>query len=188
MEGMRKSSEVSFVSSNPHKYREARAILEPLGISLRFQRMTLQEIQSDSLKKIAECKARDAFARCRKPILVEDDGLFIDALGGFPGPYSSYVFDTIGNKGILQLVSSKRKARFVSMITYCDDTVLKTFKGKLDGTISKSEKGKGWGYDPIFIPDKSQKTFAETDKNEISHRYMALKRFASWHRRQYTGR
>jgi XTP/dITP diphosphohydrolase len=97
--------------------------------------------------------------------------------------YSSYVFKTIGNKGILNLLKNNRKAKFVSIITYCDKTILESFDGKLNGTISKSQKGKGWGYDPIFIPKNSNKTFAENNrnKNELSHRYKALKKFSNWY-------
>ncbi len=103
-------------------------------------------------------------------------------MNGFPGPYSSYVFKTIGNKGILKLVPSKRKAKFVSIITYCDKKTLESFDAKIDGTISKSQKGKGWGYDPIFVPKNSRKTFAEIDgKNELSHRFKALKKFSNWY-------
>ncbi|KFM17399.1 dITP-XTP pyrophosphatase protein [Marine Group I thaumarchaeote SCGC AAA799-P11] len=114
-----------------------------------------------------------------------------DSLKGFPGPYSSYVFKTIGNKGILKLVPSKRKAKFVSIITYCDKKILESFNAKLDGTISKSQKGKGWGYDPIFIPKNSRKTFAEVDhKNKLSHRFKALKKFSNWylHKLESNGR
>ena len=71
----------------------------------------------------------------------------------------------------MKLLSSKRNAKFVSIITYCDKKTLKVFDAKLDGTISKSQKGKGWGYDPIFIPKNSKKTFAQMiDKNKNSHR------------------
>ncbi len=188
---MRKSFDLYFVSSNSHKYKESKIILNSFGISLGFVKLTLEEIQSSSLKEIAEKKAQDAFSKCKKPIIVEDDGLFIDSLDGFPGPYSSYVFKTIGNNGILKLVSSKRNAKFVSIITYCDKKTLKTFDAKLDGIISKSQKGKGWGYDPIFIPKNSRKTFAQTtQKNELSHRFKALKKFSSWylHKLESNGR
>ncbi len=179
---MHKSFDLYFVSSNSHKYKEAKSILDSFGIRLGFFKLNLEEIQSNSLKEIAENKAKDAFSKCKKPIIIEDDGLFIDSLNGFPGPYSSYVFKTIGNKGILKLLSSKRNAKFVSIITYCDKKTLKTFDAKLDGTISKSQKGKGWGYDPIFVPKNSRKTFAETNqKNELSHRFKALKKFSSWY-------
>ena len=142
----------------------------------------VEEIQSDSLQEIAKHKAIQAFQKCKKPVIVEDDGLFIESLRGFPGPYSSYVFKTIGNKGILKLLKQNRKAKFVSIITYCDKTLLESFDGKLNGKISKTQKGKGWGYDPIFIPNNLKKTFAETNnKNELSHRYKSLKKFSKWY-------
>jgi len=179
---MQKLFDLFFVSSNKHKYQEAKKILDSFGIKLGFFKSDLEEIQSNSLKKIALTKARDAFSKYKKPVIIEDDGLFIDSLEGFPGPYSSYVFKTIGNKGILNLLKNNRKAKFVSIITYCDKTILQSFDAKLDGIISKSQKGKGWGYDPIFMPKNSKNTFAEmNNKNELSHRYKALKKFSSWY-------
>jgi len=180
--GMHKSFDLFFVSSNNHKYREAKKILDSFGINLGFLKSNLEEIQSNSLHDIAIAKGRDAFSKFKKPIIIEDDGLFINSLDGFPGPYSSYVFKTIGNKGILDLIKKNRKAKFVSIITYCDKTILESFDGKQNGTISKTQKGKGWGYDPIFIPNNFKKTFAElNNKNELSHRYKALKKFSKWY-------
>ncbi|MGY5150493.1 MAG: RdgB/HAM1 family non-canonical purine NTP pyrophosphatase [Candidatus Nitrosopumilus sp. bin_68KS] len=179
---MQKSFDLFFVSSNDHKYSEAKSILETFGIKLGFLKSELEELQSNSLDDIALRKAKDAFSKFKKPVIIEDDGLFINSLSGFPGPYSSYVFKTIGNDGILNLLKNNRKAKFVSIITYCDKTNLQSFNAKLDGTISKSIKGKGWGYDPIFIPKNSQKTFAEiNEKNKLSHRYKALKKFSNWY-------
>jgi len=179
---MPQSFDLFFVSSNNHKYKEAKNILQSFGINLGFFKYSLEEIQSHSLKEIASKKAEQAFQKCKKPIIIEDDGLFIDSLSGFPGPYSSYVFKTIGNKGILKLVSKNRKAKFVSIISFCDKKNLKSFEAKLDGTISKIQNGTGWGYDPIFIPKNSRKTFAQlNNKNELSHRYVALKKFSKWY-------
>ena len=179
---MQKSFDLYFVSSNNHKYQEAKIILDSFGIKLGFIKSTLEEIQSNSLKDIALYKAKDAFSKCKKPLIIEDDGIFIDSLNDFPGPYSSYVFKTIGNKGILNLLKQNRKAKFVSIIIYCDKHILQSFDAKIDGSISKSVKGKGWGYDPIFIPNNSQKTFAQlNNKNELSHRYKALKKFSKWY-------
>ena len=179
---MQQSFDLFFVSSNTDKYNEAKKILNFFGIDLGFLKYDLEEIQSNSLKDIALKKAKQAFLKCKKPVIIEDDGLFINSLDGFPGPYSSYVFKTIGNKGILNLLNYNRKANFVSIITYCDKKTLQSFYGKLDGTISKSQKGNGWGYDPIFIPKNIKKTFAELDnKNKLSHRYKALKKFSNWY-------
>ena len=179
---MRKSSELFFVSSNSHKYNEAKQITSSFGIQLDFFKLDLEEIQSSSLEDIAIKKAKDAFSKCKKPIIIEDAGLFIDSLEGFPGPYSSYVFKTIGNEGILNLVKYNRKAKFVSIVTFCDKTTLQSFVGELDGTISKSQNGEGWGYDPIFIPKNSKDTFAIiSNKNELSHRCKALEKFSNWY-------
>ena len=179
---MHKSFELYFVSSNNHKYQEAKTILDSFGIKLGFIKSTLEEIQSNSLKDIAISKANDAFSKYKKSLIIEDDGIFINSLNGFPGPYSSYVFKTIGNKGILNLLKQNRKAKFVSIITYCDKNILQSFDAKIDGSISKYVQGKGWGYDPIFIPNNLKKTFAElNNKNELSHRYKALKKFSKWY-------
>ena len=180
---MRKSSDLFFVSSNSHKYKEAKAILDSFGVNVGFLKSELQEIQSDALGDIALAKAQDAFSKFKKPVIVEDAGLFVDSLGGFPGPYSSYVFQRIGNDGILDLMNNKKRdAKFVSIITYCDKKVIWSFEGKINGTISKTKKGDGWGYDPIFIPKNAKNTFAKIDdKNKISHRYNALKKFSKWY-------
>ena len=122
------------------------------------------------------------------PVVVQT---FIDSLSGFPGPYSSYIFNTIGNNGILKLIGDNRDAQFVAIIAFCDSSNEPTlFESSVAGTISKNIRDGGWGYDPIFIPKNqnlpalppfSFKTYAELDdKNKLSHRYEALKKFASW--------
>jgi XTP/dITP diphosphohydrolase len=134
-------------------------------------------------------KSIDAFDMCKRPVLVEDAGIVIDALDGFPGPYSSFVFDTIGNKGILKLLNGKknRQAKFVSVMAYCDKKLQpKIFEGIVTGKISTKIVGKGWGYDPIFIPysnhnNTSKETYAiSSNKNKTSHRYKSLQKFAKW--------
>jgi len=166
---MQKSYDLFFTSSNRNKYLEAKKILENFDINLGFIKCDLQEIQNRSLKQIATHKAFDAFQQCKKPVIVEDDGLFIDKLNGFPGPFSSYVFQTIGNKGILQLIKKIRTAKFVSVIAYCDKKNKCTlFEASIDGNISKNILGAGWGYDPIFMPKNSKQTFADlSNKNEL---------------------
>ena len=80
------------------------------------------------------------------------------------------------------MIKNNRKTKFVSIITYCDKTFLEFFDEKQNGTIFKIQKGKGWGYDSIFIPNNSEKTFAElNNKNELSHRYKTLKKFSKWY-------
>jgi len=115
-------------------------------------------------------------------VIIEDSGLFIESLNGFPGPFSSYVFKTIGNSRILRLVGSNRRAYFQSVVAFCDNKYgVMLFDAKIEGKISKISTGRGWGYDPIFIPKGESKSYAIiSNKNEISHRYKALKKFSNW--------
>ena len=179
---MPQSFDLFFASSNIHKFNEAKKILDGFKINLGFFKCELEEIQSHSLIEIAKDKSKKAFKKCKKPVIVEDDGLFIDSLNGFPGPYSSYVFKTIGNKGILNLLKQNRKAKFISIISFHDKNNFESFESKVGGLISTKIIGDGWGYDPIFIPSKSKKTFAQLkNKNQISHRFKALKKFSNWY-------
>ena len=181
---MQQLSELFFASSNEHKFQEAERILANLGMQINLFKTTLEEIQSNNLNDIAEKKAIYAYDLIQKPVIIEDDGLFINALDGFPGPYSSYVYDTIGNKGIMNLLENSqiRDAKFVSIIAYCDsDCDVKLFESSIPGKISSIIEKGGWGYDPIFIPDGESKTYANvSDKDKFSHRSAALTKFSNW--------
>ena len=155
------------------------------SIAVDFSHTPLVEIQSDSLEEIAREKAKVAFSKVGRQVIVEDDGLFIDSLSGFPGQYSSFVLKTIGNDGILKLLagSTKRSAYFLSMIAFYDGRILSISEGRVNGRITDRITEGGWGYDPIFVPDGTDLTFAELDKskNEYSHRKRALEKFAHWY-------
>lgn len=187
-----KGRAVLFITGNFHKFSEVRSILNVRGIPVGMLRMKGVEIQSDDIREIAESSAVEAFNRCHLPLIVEDAGLFIDALGGFPGPYSAYVYKTIQNKGILKLMENiqNRKATFRSAIVYySQETGPLLFEGETEGKITLTERkgngNSGFGFDPIFQPVYSGKTFAEMtleEKNYSSHRAKAVSKFADWHR------
>ena len=185
MVGTQQLSELFFASSNENKFQEAERILTNLGVKVNFSKTTLEEIQSSSLSEIAEQKAISAYELIQKPVIIEDDGLFIDSLNGFPGPYSSYVYDTIGNKGIMNLLENSefKDAKFVSIIAYLGGSDgVKLFESSIPGKISSVIEKGGWGYDPIFIPDGESKTYANvSDKDKLSHRAASLKKFSSWY-------
>lgn len=174
-------SKIWFVSSNEHKFGEARRILGRMGMEISHHRASLPEVQSHSLEEIALAKAASARSLVGGAVLVEDDGLFIDSLKGFPGPYSSYVFDTIGNAGILALARGDRAASFRSVVAYADGSRTEAFRGEVRGRIADAIRGSGWGYDPVFIPDGAGGTFAQIDKDRLSHRGEALEAFARWY-------
>ena len=178
---------IDFVSSNDYKFREIKLVLMEFNISAIRRKADLKEIQSLDLEDIAREKAFSAHKIVKNSIIVEDAGLFIDALGGFPGPYSSFVQQTIGCKGILTLLRNKlrRKATFKSALVCADrNGKLQTFLGDVSGTISQGLRGDhGFGFDPIFIPDGHQDTYAlmvDAEKNRISHRAIATRKFAEW--------
>ncbi len=178
-----------FVTSNIHKFHEARRVLSEYKIATAKLRVGAVEIQDDSLENIAEASVLDAVKNCGLPIFVEDAGLFIEALKGFPGPYSKYVYNTVGVKGILKLMKNieNRSAHFQSVIAFSSpDEQPICFRGNVDGKISLQERGtSGFGYDPIFEPTEGDgRTFAEmtlNEKNGYSHRAEALRKFAEWY-------
>lgn len=183
---------IFFATNNLNKFNEARKVLAEYKIAVGMLRVKGFEIQSESLEEIASASAEEAFNKCNLPIIVEDAGLFIEALKGFPGPYAAYAYKTIGNVGLLQLMSSvkKRKAKFESAVAYCSARLdsATCFKGEAIGKITsrehKNDANTGFGFDPIFRPTKSNKTFAEMsikEKNNYSHRALAMRRFAEWY-------
>lgn len=180
---------VFFVTSNVHKFNEARRMLAEHKVATALLKVKKVEVQDDNVENIAKASALDAVKKCKLPIIVEDAGLFVEALNGFPGPYSSYVYRTIGTKGILKLMENveKRDAYFQSVVAFCSPEELpKFFHGKVEGRISLEERGSsGFGFDPIFEPSaSSNKTFAEmvmTEKNKYSHRAQALQKFVRWY-------
>jgi len=184
--------EIFFATSNKNKYLEAKAILENFNIKVRWLKGKYPEIQAERLEEIAAFTAKWVAEKTNKMVFVEDAGLFIKILNGFPGPYSSYVYRTIGNVGILKLLEgeTKREAFFTSVVAYCKPSSEPvTFTGKVHGIISYEIRGnKGWGFDPIFIPKEGKgKTYAEMgpeNKNKISHRRKALEKFGSWFSKQ----
>jgi len=185
---------IFFATNNINKFNEARKVLAEHKIAVGMLRVKALEIQSESLKEIAETSVLQAFEKCHLPIIVEDAGLFIDALNGFPGPYAAYVYRTIGNRGLLKLMADNedRKAKFRSVVAYYSAELKSPicFIGEVKGEVIRKEKrGKGksgFGFDPIFKPEDSNETFAEmttVEKNKYSHRAHALQKFAEWYKK-----
>ena len=184
---------VFFATNNVNKFNEAREVLARRRISVGMLRIKSLEIQSESLEEIAQASVTEAFERYRLPMVVEDAGLFVDALNGFPGPYAAYTYKTIGNKGLLKLMETadNRKARFKSVVAFFSSQLKSPtcFEGMVKGEIIRKERRAsnemGFGFDPIFKPDNSDKTFAQmnvVEKCMRSHRGVAFRKFAEWYK------
>jgi len=151
------------------------------GYELEHIKTPYPEFQAESLEITIIPGLQWAVSRFGRPVMIDDSGLFVDALKGFPGVYSSYVFRTVGCDGVLSLMKGvkDRSARFECCIGFMlpgkDPFVAKAIA---KGSISMKKVGTGgFGYDPIFIPDGYQKTYAQIEieeKNKISHRGKAI--------------
>ena len=181
-------SSLYFVTNNKHKLTEAENILNNFNIKLKLKPLEAEkiEIQADKLEDVVEFAADRLKKMGYCDFFIEDAGLFIPALNGFPGPYSNYVYRTIGCQGVLKLMEGvrERKAYFSSAIALCHKGEIKLFIGDVWGKISMGMRGeKGFGFDPIFIPEGEERTFAEMDleeKNKLSHRGRALENMARY--------
>jgi XTP/dITP diphosphohydrolase len=185
------SSSLSFVTSNPHKFEEAVFCAQPFNFSLNHLKQKYSEVQADSLEEVAMFSALNLLGTIDPPFFLEDAGLFIPKLNDFPGPYSSYILQTLGYEGVLTLLSSfpnqsDRQAYFLSVVAFVSDEGVRLFKGRVDGFISfdARSKGHGFGFDPIFVPNETPDfTFAElnsSEKNNLSHRFKSLSSLFSY--------
>ncbi|HEV8360778.1 MAG TPA: XTP/dITP diphosphatase [Candidatus Thermoplasmatota archaeon] len=179
---------LAFVTGNAHKAREAQAALKPLGIDVAQRAIPHPEIQADTLEEVARERARFLQGHLDEPFIVDDAGLFVDALNGFPGVYSAYVNKTLGWQGVLKLLEGQpnRAARFEAVIAYMEPSLASPFlhKGVCAGRIVEAARGaQGFGFDPIFAAEDHDRTFAELtidEKTNLSHRGRALAALARW--------
>ncbi len=182
---------VYFATGNHHKFNEAKQVLAEFNIATAMLKIKVSEIQDDDIENIAKASAIEAAQRSGLPVIVEDAGLFIEALNGFPGSYSKYVYNTIGLAGALTLLanSQNRKACFKSVVAFSNpEGEVECFLGVVEGKITDEIRGTGgFGFDPVFEPkEKPGKTFSEMsvdEKNSISHRARALSDFAKWYQK-----
>jgi len=187
------------MTGNRGKVAEAKHALQPLGfdvVQLQVEGVEISEPQADDLEEVARSKIEQAIPHLPSPddaLLVEDAGLFVDALHGFPGVYSAYALKTIGFNGLLNLLqdTTQRTGSFHAVAALWLDGKIHLSRGICQGEIAMQASGNdGFGFDPVFIPHPIQyngvayfaystdgKTFADVDmieKEKFSHRRKAL--------------
>lgn len=186
--------EIIFATNNDHKLYEVSEYLKE-----RYQIVSLKEIgctddipeTADTLEGNALLKARYVYERYGKDCFADDTGLEVEALHNAPGVYSaryaSEAKDAQANmRKLLSEMQEKqnRNARFRTVIALIQDGKEYLFEGEVKGTIAREPKGRhGFGYDPVFIPENYDKSFAELDlatKNSISHRANAVKKLVGF--------
>lgn len=178
---------LAFVTGNAGKVAELRALLP--GVDVVQDRRGYPEVQADGLEEVARWGAASLLREgMEPPFVLEDSGLFVDVLGGFPGVYSRHALDTIGCAGLLRLLSgvpaARRSASFQACIAYAGpDRRVELFTGSCPGRIVARQRGRGgFGFDPVFAPLGHRRTFAEmepAEKSALSHRGAAARALAA---------
>lgn len=167
----------TFITGNPNK---AKYLADLIEVPIEQASFEIQEIQSMDLESVALNKAIAAYELLGSPVLVEDQGLYLSALNGFPGPFVKYMVDDGKRLDILINVLNgydDRSALARTVFVYFDGNEPKYFTGELSGSIGKEQRGTGgYGWDAVFIPDGyGGRTRAELTKAEDHETYMISK-------------
>ncbi|HVT01295.1 MAG TPA: RdgB/HAM1 family non-canonical purine NTP pyrophosphatase [Patescibacteria group bacterium] len=171
---------IYLATTNKGKLKELQAIIH---VPIEPVELDIDEVQSMDLEYIALKKVEEAFRQVKNPVIVDDVGFYLSAWNGFPGPFTKYLAETITYEGLLAVLGDEenRKVKVLTAIGYHDGKTPHIFMGESTGVIVHEKRGdKGFGFDPIIIPDGYDKTFAELDeelKNKISSRGLALHKF-----------
>lgn len=175
-------TQLYFITGNKGKLTEAQSIIP----SVLQKDIDLPEIQEIDAKKIIEYKLHEAMDHIKEPCIVEDTSLYINSLNGLPGPLIKWFLKTIGTEGIFSLVASLEDKSAVArtIIGYADKSgSIQFFEGEIKGTIVKPRGDKGFGWDSIFQPAESTKTFAEMtleEKMKFSMRKVAAEKLKKY--------
>jgi non-canonical purine NTP pyrophosphatase (RdgB/HAM1 family) len=172
---------IYFVSSNPEKYREIRGALAGCPVEVERVELDLPEIQALNPAGVAAYKARTAYDRLGAGrVLVEDTGLGVVAWNGYPGALIKWVLHAVGEAGLCRQLNAwdNRQAHATVVLCLFDGRDLHTFTGQTSGTITAAPRGdQGFGWDSIFQPEGSSRTYGEmprAEKMQISMRARAL--------------
>ncbi len=167
-----------FVTKNKDKIREAEEIL---GFQIKKADLLVDEIQAVEVERVIEKKAKQAFEKIKKPVICEDSGLYFESWNGLPGALIKIFEERLGQEKICKMLAEKREAKAKSTIGYFDGNEYRDFVGEISGKIAQFPRGNnGFGWDPIFIPQGFDKTFAQMtkeEKNKISMRKIAFNKF-----------
>jgi XTP/dITP diphosphohydrolase len=171
---------INFATGNPGKLNEVSEKFAGIGIEVVQLDDEYPEIQTDNLEEVVRWGLDWLWERHKVPLMIDDSGLFIEAFDAFPGVYSAFVFKALGCEGVLKLMEGidVRRAEFRCCAGYIDGNGQVIVTGTSKGRITLELLGTGgFGYDPIFVPQEQEKTFAQMsveEKNSMSHRGKAF--------------
>lgn len=174
-----------FVTHSEGKLTEVERIV---GQRLKHSDIDLSEIQAVEVEDVVTSKAIEAFNKLRKPVMIEDTGLYIESWNGLPGALIKWFVEYAQEPGICKMLNEfpNRRAWAKTIVaTYDGNSRPKTFPGKVEGSIAYHPTGnKGFGWDKIFIPNGSEKTFGEMsgeEKDKYSMRRLAFEAVTNYY-------
>jgi inosine triphosphate pyrophosphatase len=169
---------LTFITGNLNKLKWTQRYIH---IPLEHKKLDLVEIQSLDSRTVVEHKVKEAFSIVKNPVLVEDTSLIFNAWGNLPGTFVKYFVEELGNEGLCKLLTASDRSA-IAKATYgvFDGNKLFFFEGSIQGSIATMPIGnEGFGWNPIFIPNGCEKTYAEmTDEeiDQVSIRKIALEK------------
>jgi XTP/dITP diphosphohydrolase len=185
---------VFFATTNTHKVMEISKILSNFGIQVISKPLKIVEPDFDSLEEVAVSKAQQAFEQLKKPVIVEDTGVFFEGYNSFPGALAKRVYFGIGFDGLLALIknSKNKNAFFKTIVCFAKSkNEIKSFSGTLKGTLLENvvlPDENRLPYEKIFVPNGFEKPLVELsleEKNKISHRAIATRKLGGWLEKNY---
>jgi len=176
---------IHLITKNKHKVQEAISVFSEFNIEIKQLSEEKYEPDDMDLKQIAEQNARYFYEKYKKPVLVDDTGIFFKAYDNFPGNQPKRYFQELGYEGLLKKLEGKnRKAYFKTVVSYCDKFGVKTFEGVLDCVADTKVNDLDVDilpYERILLVDGMPLSqFSREDKNKISHRAIAFRNLAEW--------
>ncbi len=182
---MKQKKEIVFVTTNQHKVKEAQELLKKYTIT--NVDLQLPELQAPQ-EEIVIAKASAACLELNKPVVVDDTGFYINALGGMPGQYGAHFIKALGTEKIGKIASifDDKTVTFKTCVAYAEPgNKPLVFVGEVTGKILDKPRGgnHGFGYDLLFVPDGHTRTYAEMtteEKNKISQRQQAFLKLADY--------
>lgn len=161
------SMQFTFLTGNQHK---AEHLAKWLGRPIKHHKLDLDEIQSLDIHAVTEHKVRQAYAVLGTPTLVEDVALTFTAAGRLPGTFVKWFIEEVGNEGLCKFADTLEHREAIASVCYAlyDGKKLHFFENHVKGTVAPKPRGeRGFGWDPVFIPDGQPKTYAELEDHEL---------------------
>lgn len=183
--------ELIYITGNHGKFLTAQHELEGTGITVVQNKMDLIEIQADLVEEIATHKAFQAGRKLSKVVMVQDSGMSVSGLSGFPGPYAKYIDTTVGPEGLLALVNAlspdKREASFDSVYAIYNPkadevkTFLSHYEGTIGGVVSEAASAAAWSkIEKVFIPKGADKPLAQMTEAEMRESSRVARTTDAW--------